>query len=249
MNLIYQYWQGTLTEGNKAGTQLMKEYADRIGVEYQFELNPNWSKDLGSYTPHYNAFKFIYDTSYDKYDSILFADCDVIPVSDLEENIFDEFTSDIGICEEHMMPNLRQKYNIGGITGENDNRWCRIVEPLYDIEFPRDLQSRPRVFNSGVVLYSRQGRQEAREKFVGFQDYLREIRHLPAFYSADQNYLNAMMLKFNWQLMDYKWNSQIFYRPRTNIVEDYRDNANFVHVQLRGADHYPLHRLRSIVNG
>jgi len=135
--------------------------------------------------------------SFDDYDNILFCDTDVVPVDICNENIFDEFTGDLGICEEWMQPSLRTKHNMGG-----------------------------------TKLMARSG--------------------LPPFYQGDQNYLNAMLPLFDWQLMDYKWNSQIFFKPDTNgdnrPINDYREQPCFVHVQLRGADHYDIHRLRKVVN-
>lgn len=260
-NLIYQFWEGTLTSGNEAGVQLMKEYADRIGVEHMFELNPSWPKDariqrknLGRYNPHYGAFKFIFDTSFDDYDNIMFCDTDVVPVDGLTENVFDEFKQEIGICEEWMQPALRSKHNMGGINTANDNRWYDVIEKAYGYELPRDEVGRPRVFNSGMVVYSKEARQLARESLKDFKEYtdLMARSGLPPFYQGDQNYLNTMLPLFNWQLMDYKWNSQIFFKPDTSgdnrPINDYRELPNFVHVQLRGADHYDINRLRKVVN-
>jgi len=195
-------------------------------------INPTWPKEarvqrknLGRYNPHYGAFKPIFDLSFDDYDNILFCDTDVVPVDICNENIFDEFTGDLGICEEWMQ------------------------HTLY-----RDDIGRPRVFNSGVVLYSKKCRQDARKALPRFEDYTKLMARsgLPPFYQGDQNYLNAMLPLFDWQLMDYKWNSQIFFKPDTNgdnrPINDYREQPCFVHVQLRGADHYDIHRLRKVVN-
>jgi len=262
MNLIYQFYEGELTSGNSAGIQMMKEYADRIGVKYIFEKNPVWPKEaklpkqnLGRYNPHYGAFKFIFDETYDKYDNIMFCDCDVVPVEELTENVFDEFDSEkeIGICEEYMMPEIRSKYNIGGINTNNDNIYTQLCELSYNVKMPRDDKKRPRIFNSGMVVYSKKARQKAREIFPSFNEFVKLMsQYLPMFYQGDQNYLNAMLPKFNWQLMDYKWNSQIFYKPETKgdnrPILDYRNNPNFVHVQLRGADNYSFERLKKVVN-
>ena len=87
-----------------------------------------------------------------------------------------------------------------------------------------------------------------------FKEYtdLMQRSGLPEFYKGDQNYLNAMLPMFNWGVMDYKWNSQIFYKPGTSgenrPISDYTENANFVHVQLRGADHYDMNKLKEVVN-
>jgi hypothetical protein len=261
--LIYQFWTGQLTSGNEAGVILMDEYAQRIGSEYQFELNPVWPKDarikpegLGRYTPHYGAFKFIFEPVYDDYDFILFCDTDVVPVDHTHENIFEEFAetnAEIGICEEWMQPELREKHNMGGINNRNDNIYYGLCERKYGTKMLRDSQGRPRVFNSGCVVYSKAGRKKAREVFESFKEYVDYVgNHLPSFYQGDQNYLNAMLPKFDWTIMDYKWNSQIFFTPGTTgdnrPISDYREQPNFVHVQLRGADHYDMKTLRKVVN-
>ena len=263
-NLIYQFWEGQPTSGNEAGVRLMKEYADRIGVEYVFELNPSWPenarikrKNLGRYNPHYGAFKPIFDESYSKYDNILFCDTDVIPVDRCSDNIFEEFVDldiELGVCEEWMQPELRSTYNMGGISTANDKRWHQIIQNTYNNKMPLDDKGRPRVFNSGCVMYRADGRKKAKEVFVDFKSYcsLMATSGLPAFYQGDQNYLGSMLPRFNWGLMDYKWNSQIFYQPGTTgdnrPISDYRKNPCFVHVQLRGADNYSMERLRKVVN-
>lgn len=269
--VIYQFWEGgELSSGNKAGVELMKAYADRIGVEHVFDLNPAWPSDarikrqnLGRYNPHYGAFTPIFDVSYSNYDYILFCDTDVVPVDKCNQHIFGEFMQmrmdsdmdiEIGICEEWMQPELRSIHNMGGICTANDKRWHSAVKKTYGTDMPVDDKGRPRVFNSGCVMYSAIGRLKAQKEFVDFREYcdLMIRNSLPSFYQGDQNYLGAMLPKFKWGLMDYKWNSQVFFKPGTSgnnrPVSDYRKNANFVHVQLRGADNYDMERLRKVVN-
>jgi hypothetical protein len=259
---IYQFWEGNITSGNKAGVELMKEYANRIGAEHIFELNPSWPnvkikrQNLGRYNPHYGAFKPIFDTAYDDYDYILFCDADVVP-RNTRQNIFDEFAQmaniELGICEEWMQPEFRQKYNIGGINSANDNKWHDLIRVIYGHDMVKDDKGRHRVFNSGCVMYSAAGRVKAQNVFVDFKEYVSLMQRggLPAFYQGDQNYLNAMIPHFNWGIMDYKWNSQIFFQPGTTgdnrPIADYTENANFVHVQLRGADSYDMNKLKEVI--
>ena len=68
-NLIYQYWDGKILAGVKAGSENMKKYANRIGVDYLFEDNPKFVTNLGKYSPHYGAFKPIYDETFHIYDN------------------------------------------------------------------------------------------------------------------------------------------------------------------------------------
>jgi len=280
--LIYQFWEGPkMSIGNQAGTELMAEYAKKIGVEYQFERNPSWPENarvqrqnLGPYNPHYGAFKPLFDSAYDNYDYILFCDTDIIPLThsrlNPRKNIFAEFMglrheqveskqplTDLWISEEWMQPQLRAEHNMGGINNQNDIKWSHIVESAYGSKIPTDNRGRPRVFNSGVVLYSAQGRQWAQENFVDFKEYcdLMRSRSLPPFYQGDQNYLNAMMTAgMNWSIMPYKWNSQMFFKPGTTgdnrPVSDYRlKDTQFVHLQQRGADNWDKERIVETVNG
>lgn len=263
--VIYQFWEGNLTSGNKAGVELMKEYADRIGAEHRFELNPGWPRSapfprqgLGRYNPHYGAFKPIYDPEYDDYDYILFCDTDVVP-RNTSENIFDELLLkgphiEIGICEEHMQPELRSKFSFGGISEQNDLRWHNVIEDNYGNVMPKNHKGQHRVFNSGCVVYSKAGRKRAQEVFVDFRHYINLMNKtgMPSFYQGDQNYLNAMLPQFEWDIMDYKWNSQVFFKPGTSgdnrPIADYTEGrANFVHIQLRGADNYDMKRVKEVI--
>ena len=108
-NLIYQYWDGNILPGVKAGSENMKKYAERIGADYLFELNPRFVTNLGGFSPHYGSFKPIYDESFHVYDNVLYADTDVFAVDGLEENIFDNFNVDMGICTEPFQPKQRSK--------------------------------------------------------------------------------------------------------------------------------------------
>lgn len=256
--LIYQFWDGVLTSGNKAGTEFMKEYAERIGSEYLFEHNARFRTDLGKFSPHYGAFKPIFNKNFHEYDYILFTDTDVVPVDGLTENIFDELIGtdfDIGICEEWNQPEQREKYP-GHISNAADNRWCDLIESNWGCKMPRDEKNRPRVFNSGVVVYSKAGREKFRKVYIPFADYIRKMQstNLASFYQGDQNYLNAILYRFKWKLMDYKWNSSVHYsvsqrggahRPVTDLRNG---RANFVHQQLSAADHYDKDTVWRVAN-
>ena len=258
-NVIYQYWDGELTPGVKAGVVAMEKYAGAIGAEYIFEFNPRWQTDLGKYSPHYGAFKPLFDDRFDDYDYILFVDTDVIPTDNCKENIFEQFYDvpdvEVGICEEWMQPEIRRRVSVGGINSANDNIWANSVNAVWSVQVPRTDNNLVRIFNSGVVVYSKAGRLKAQQSFVPFNQYkvLVETLRLPAFYTCDQPYLHAMLgvCKFNYVIMDYKWNSVVCYEPQTadpRPVNDYRDNANFVHVMLNGKHHFDHDKLWRVAN-
>lgn len=255
-NLIYQYWDGNINSGAVYGAKVMKEYADRIGAEYLFELNPKFRTDLGSYSPHYGQFKVVFDDKFQSYDNILFADTDVFPVDNLKMSIFEGFNHDLGICTEEYQPKSRLT-STNHINSKNDEAWAAALKSKWGVDMPRTDEGLLKVYNSGVVLYSNKGIQAMRERFIPFQDYVSFIRTrgLPDFYASDQGYIHAMMKVsgLDYIEMDNGWNSYIHYigDPNSNPrpVNDMRTpQTKFVHVQLRGADHYDEEKLWRVTN-
>jgi lipopolysaccharide biosynthesis glycosyltransferase len=257
--IIYQYWDGVETSGNIAGVELMKEYSDRIGVDHLYEHNPKFQTNLGAYSPHYGSFKPIFTESFYDYDYVLFTDTDVVPVNNLEENIFEEFAetnAELGICEEWNAPEIRLKHTIAGINNANDEKWVRMIEENFQVEMPRTNNGLPRIYNSGVVVYSNDGMLKAKNNFIDFSKYISMVKsiNLPAFYTCDQPYLHSMLeaSKLNWITMDYKWNSSVHYDPSSRQsprkVNDLRNNSNFVHIQLNGADNFNKDQINEVVN-
>lgn len=261
-NLIYQYWDGELYVGVTAGSEVMKEYANRIGADYLFEHNPRFVTNLGNYSPHYGSFKPIYDESFHKYDNVLFTDTDVFPVDNCQENIFENFNADIGICIEPLQPVARANKPPGakGATKESDEKWASLIKNTWHVDMPRTDAKLLKVYNSGVVLYSRNGLLKARKNFVPFKKYVNLIKNngFVAFYTSDQYYLHAMLkvAKMNYIELDNKWNSFVHYvRDKGNAkvngqaINDSRtQNTNFVHIQLRSADHFTKEKLLRVTN-
>ena len=255
-NLIYQYWDGNITTGAKAGSENMKRYAGRIGAEYKFELNPRFVTNLGTYSPHYGSFKPIYDESFHEYDNILFTDTDVFSVEGLKENIFEGFTADIGICTEPYQPTYRASIT-GPICKAMDEKWAALMKTKYGVVMPRTPEGLLKVYNSGVVMYSNKGLLNAKKNFIPFKEYVNLIKAngLSNFYTADQNYLHAMLevAKMDYVELDSGWNSYVHYIGDANMkprpVNDMRtETTKFVHIQLRAADHYDAEKLERITN-
>ena len=255
--LIYQYWDGTERPGNTAGVELMKAYADRIGAKHVYEKDIKFRTNLGSYSSSYGMFKPILEDN--DYDYIMYADCDVVPRDNCKENIFELLGDhDIGICEEPNAPSARKKYTIGGgINNKNDEAWVDLIERKWNVTMPRTLDGLPKVYNSGMVLWSKAGMEKAREKLVDFAKYVNLINvfKLPPFYTCDQHYIHAMLevCNFNWKVMPYKWNSSVHYDPGNKqqprpVIDLRKDNCNFVHIQLNGADNFDKDKIHRIVN-
>ena len=258
---IYQYWDGNVRESVHAGVANMKAYADRIGADYLFEDNPQWLRtecklDFGGYSPHYGAFKPLFNSAWDQYDKILFVDTDVFAVDGLTDNIFDHFHSEIGICDEPFQPKQRL-ITKGRITSQQDERWAKMVKDVYNAEVPRTEEGLVRIFNTGMVLYSKEGRLKAQQQFEPFDKYVQAVRStgLDSFYTCDQPYLHTMMYAkgFDVQEMDNNWNSYVhgtkdIHHEKRYIVDHRTPDTKFVHCQFPGADNMNEEQLLRVVN-
>lgn len=259
MNLIYQYWDGELRSGVDASRKNIAEYAARIGAEHRFDHNPRYfASTLGNESKYYGAFRPIYDESFDEYDNVLFLDCDIFAVDNLQENIFDSFSpeAEIGMCTEPFQPKQRT-ISLGQITSQKDEKWAKVIKQTWDADLPRTDEDLLQVYNSGVVLYSREARIKAREKFVDFKEYINKIRSsgLINFYALDQNYLHAMIFicGMNLQEMHNGWNSYIHYtrdreNPNKRVNDSRTEETKFVHAQGAGLDRLSEGALYRVVN-
>ena len=258
---IYQYYDGPIKESVRASVKNIKAYAKTIGADYLFEDNPRFiEKDmkmnLGSYTPHYGAFKVIFNPNWDKYDKILFLDADIFAVDGLKENIFEDFNAEIGICTEPFQPKQRT-ITLGQINSTQDEKFAKFCKKEYGVDLPRTDEGLVRVYNTGVVLYSQEGRLKAQKDFEHFPTFCKKIRQegLISFYHSDQGYLHAMMFakKFKVQEMDNGWNSYVHttrdkFQPKRRMM-DWRDkNTKFVHCQFLGSGNLTEEQLLRIVN-
>lgn len=260
-NLIYQYWDGIVKKSAIAGANNMKNYADSIGVEHIFEINPQYAKSLGWKIPakpaaHFGALKPVFDNKFDEYDNILYVDTDVFVKDGVTENIFNEFNGEIGICDEPEQPELR-KLTLAKINSQTDEHWAKTIKKLYNIEVPRTKTGLVRCYNSGMVLWSKLGRQKARKEFTPFNVHVQQMKsnNNKGYYLNDQIYINTMIAvtSIKCQEMDNDWNSYMHgYADKVNSkrrILDWRtSNTKFVHCMFSGADNMTGDELWRYVN-
>jgi len=252
-NIIYQYWKGDLKSGVKHSTKLMKEYADRIGAEYRFDHNIEIASKTVNVPIYYEPANPLVDPSFDEYDNVALIDIDVFPVEGLTENLFHLDGEDAGICTEPKQPYFRQIYNVAGITNQNDNNWCKIIKQSFNIEYSYDEEKRPMVYNTGVIVISKEGLQKMKETWPTFQTYVNEMSQLPRFYKLFQDYFSAMIHLdgFNFKAMDNGWNCymhKVGSHPNAKIGDNRGDAPKLVHVMFRTADDWPESALNDVVN-
>lgn len=214
-NLIYQYYiqySGTnqevirenangLPDWAELGITSGKKYAETIGVQYEF------SDQVTIHAPNQNleACRVFLDPYFDQFDKVLMLDIDTLVFT--KENIFDQEIADVGMIQDGG-PGSPQGF-IHNIINQ--------LESYSGIEFKRSktFPNEKRYLNGGVVLWSKEGRLKARERFGGLEEM---FRYREALRLNEQPYLNLMLNKHNievtelsnqWNRMNYMWTAGI----------------------------------------
>lgn len=255
-NIIYQYWKGPLKSGVLYSTRLMKEYAERIGADYRFDHNIEIASKLVDIAIYYEPANPLVDKTFDDYDNVALVDIDVFPVDGLSHNIFEAIGSaDAAICTEPEQPYFRSIYNVAGINFENDKRWASILKQTWNVDYSFDTSQRPLVFNTGVVILSKNGIKKIRSTWPSFQEYVNVMRKskLPNFYNLFQDYFSAFIHKqdFKFVNLDNGWNSYVHKlgsHPTAKVNDTRTSNTKLVHVMFRTADDWPEDALWRVTN-
>ena len=256
--LIYQCWTGPMRSGVVASRENISAYAQRIGAEYRYDLNPNIAGKVCDVPMYFEWLNPLLDDAFLKYDRVLALDLDVFAVDGLEENPFDVPIADVGICTEPYQPEYRCRFpakSPSTICRTNDERWAEVVDRRLDVKLPR-ICGLLKVYNAGVVMFSAEGLLKARKLFMPFQDYITAMRKegMGRFYTVDQNYFHAMMVKYlDYSELDPGWNSYVHFVGDNTIsprpVHDSRnEQTKLVHIQLRAADDFDAAKLWRITN-
>lgn len=261
-NLIYQCYDGEISSQVKASVNNIRAYSSRIGAKHLFEENVHFPPGLSPHQQkYYGILKVAYDPKFEEYDDILCLDCDIFAVEGLRESPFPQeggFKNDLGICTEPFQIVYRTTLTRGNITGAWDEKWDRAIYDRWGICMPRTKEGLFKVYNTGVLLFSRTGRKKIRERFTPIKEYISYIqsKKFPTFYTLDQPYIHANMMihHLNVEELDNGWNSYVHFLGDPHLglkrpVNDTRDtNTKFVHVQLSGTDHLDSHTMWRIVN-
>jgi hypothetical protein len=255
-NVIYQYWQGNLKSGVASSVKHMKRYTKRIGAELVFDHNRIVAGEQCSCKIYYEPGNPLLLEEFDDYDHVALVDIDVFPVDGLEENLFEEVKGKhLGICTEPQQPRFREIFNVAGITNQNDMRWCQILKDKWNIDYSYDSKGRPKVFNTGVTVFSKEGLAKAKSEWPSFEEYIQTMRaaRLPVFYTYFQDYVSAMMHYKDYEFTEIHngWNSymhKLGSSPNATVNDTRTEETKFVHIMFRTADDWPEDALLRIAN-
>jgi hypothetical protein len=216
-NLIAQYWIGPYTDLVLESRDQVKAYAQRIGAESRFSTRYAYAGDNRTPYVHNGSYfeilRYVYDEKYDDYDNILFLDCDIL-INPNAPNVFASFRSyqQIAMCLEEPFGGTAQPWYFS----ENEY-WKDMVRKysMHGVEINEPHHSF-RQYNTGVVLMSRAWRQDAREKYDDWKNWMTDYQDFHLFLSNDQSYINCMIMKYGHGVdnMGSMWNcNPLWYRP------------------------------------
>lgn len=254
--LIYQYWYGkNMPNGAKYGKKVMSEYANRIGAEYRFDEDPSFFEGFVEQPVSYSALMPVFNEEFHQYDAVLVVDMDVYPVEGLTENIFDTDFGEMAMCQEAHMPAMKKKYRPTGPRGYSAHvAWSDRMKDLYGVDMPKNNDGLYKIFNSGVVLYSKEGVKKAK-RFTHPQKFVDQFKpHFnPVLFWRDQAYAHALFCAggLDTRELDTSWNSLIQWMPNTDprkILDCRPKNAKFIHAQLNGAGNWSDEELWNLTN-
>ena len=210
MNLIYQYYVGReVPEFAKISRFSFTEYADKYGHEYLFSekrfLPEQKSESLEYGCRYFDITRIYMDPFFDDYDYVLFADCDVIAHL-RSPDIFDFKPKHIAGWSEQKHP----QGNTGPGYSKGTENFSQIESSFKDFGAPlidsTSKHSPTRILNSGVLIFSKEARILAREKFDDWKLWYE--RDYPLWITLDQLYLSAMFNKYEFDVLeiDNRWN-------------------------------------------
>lgn len=241
MNIAFQYWLSRpVLPGAEYGAKCMSEYAGRCGATHYFARHETFTDRLGVDPRWFDKLRPVFDPQFAGFDKVLVADVDVFPVDGITASIFDEPCGDFGMVEEPDQPAARAHPNSRLFTTAHDLAWAAMVERTWGSKPPRDALGRPRTWNAGVILLTREGREKLARIRPTPKEYVDACRkaRLSAGVSTEQGYLNtlAFMPGVNFTQLSLEWNRTLQPLPDGTTYDKRTPDTKFVHCMLRAAD-------------
>lgn len=210
-------------------------YAKKHGITHHATRNRVFTEGTG-HDPHlylFEVLRLVYDRIYDDFDNVLYVDSDI--VCNTEKNIFDlvDGTFDFaGIYESEIVTGKGGGYN-GWDRKESNfialkNKYERLNIPVIGTK-PPAKPSKVAIFNTGVMLWTKEARLKAREKFDDWFAFYKDgidNKDMP-WVNNDQPYISSQLAKYDFRikLLNQTWNDTPAHYQR---YSDWKDQ-NFLH--------------------
>lgn len=198
-----------------AGADNAAKYARYCGADYKL-ITSRYFEHLD---PRLDSTRLFYDKQFEEYDNILCLDLDMFVCTN--DNIFESIDQKADVAMVHELG-----VHTGGPSG-----WMRNVmdKPLYqrgiiaygkhlfgkDWMFPKSSlypNERFRYLNGGLQLWTKHGREKAREHFTSVDNYVMHTRYTEQMYinlQLSQPMFNVCELDTHWNRMPYQWENKV----------------------------------------
>jgi len=196
-------------------------YADEIDCEYMYSDEKVFTKDkcVGDSTSLlFECLRVIYDPYFDQFDKVLYADTDI--VVNTKENIFEISDAEVyGVLESDIRTDGKGGYNAWDYNKDVYNDYiekfnmhdCPVI-PSFGIG--RSFNSKITIFNTGVLVWTKEARLKARKLFDNWEPWCCPIRfdvnsktHHTSICN-DQPFISAQLMKHNFDVesIEQRWN-------------------------------------------
>lgn len=221
-NLIVQYYisKDPVPEWAEISIELFKRYAERHGCDYEFTTTLEYCDN-----PYFENLKIVYQDKYLEYNKVLYVDVDVIP-ENMDENIFDLDVDEVGLVPEYQPEGMDAPPLFS--TPNVINTYMRCAKAFgVPVAKPKTANAPYLMMNSGVILWTREGRRKARELFEDWTLWYKSFRNISNQICLDQPFINGQVTKhLNYTELELKWN----HFPRFRFYPDQvPKDINFIH--------------------
>lgn len=233
---VPEYPQGTRSELYRLTGDLSAKsfqiYSDKIGCKHHYSTKQVFTKGkTGSTALLFECLRIVYDTMYDQFDKVAFIDSDII--CNTEENIFDQCGDYevTGVFESEIISDKGGGYNSWDYSDKIKKQLITKLErngiPIVPTE-PPYRPSSVLTFNTGVLVWTKEARLKAREKFDDWYSYMADgDEHGDPFWiNNDQPFISGQLTKHNFKIqsIDQTWND-----TPTHYKDDRGYESNFLH--------------------
>lgn len=227
-----------------------EKYAEICGAEYLYSEDRVYTKGHeDAISTLFECLRVIYDPYFDQFDKVLFVDTDI--VANTKENIFEESDAEVyGVLESDIRTEIEGGYNAWDYQ---DRVWLDYVEKFKMHDVPlipsfgigHSFDSKLTIFNTGVVVWTKEARLKARKKFSSWEEWLwpdrmnkkNKVHHMSI--CNDQPFISGQLMKheFDVESIHQKWNDTPchYANPQSWIEGKEERKVNFAH--YTGGEH------------
>lgn len=238
------------SEITKISKKSFEKYAEQVGSEYMYSSERWFTQGHDdAISPLFECLRVIYDPYFDQFDKVLFADTDI--VVNTKENIFEESDAEVyGVLESDIRTEIEGGYNAWDYQ---ERVWLDYVEKFNMHDCPlipslgigHSFDSKLTIFNTGVVVWTREARLKARECFDNWEHWLwphlmdkgNKKHHMSI--RNDQPFISAQLMKYDFDVesIEQKWNDTPCHYgdPQSWIEGKMERKINFAH--YTGGEH------------